>query len=839
MTEREKLPFLEFSRFAGLNTKTSPDIVPFEQLIVANNCDLFISYGAITKPNGMSRVLTSILNESGSPAQISWVGFYKAADLDGQILRHTLIAGGSNVFRVNGTSLTQLTGLSTNPITTSRTANLIHHHKKFDDFLLIQNQNPDLIGQGDDPIKYDGTDIQRWGIVAPGFTETVREAFSSASSFAVTNGTVTDDTTTTQDGASVNLTKTNTVTSSVFMQKTITAFDATASGEDRVFVWVFIPRGQFSNLATSGRALSIYMGSDADLTTNFQRHDFEIGSLFEGWNLLRMITDPAPATPAATNGGLGTVTGTPVLTALQTFRFEVITDALATLVSGVRWDRLFTTDEGRLTSADGAAGSNQLTKGVYSWKTTFVSKYGFESNAGPQSADLSITTTGNQADLTAIPTSSDPQVTARKIYRTVADGAIWLFLTRIEDNVTTTFTDTTQDTSLGETSPPESGSVNLDNSTPPKAGIVKVWKRTVFLAGDPSNPETVFFSEDDQPESFPTLNTVTLDDKITCMYETLSGLVIETETGKWQVIGDNPDFKFDKVIDGIGCVGRRAGGEARLAGFSSDRDGMYLYDLNDPIKISEVIRDQWDSINRTNIELMHITHAKSLNGMFIFAADSDAKFTNIFVYQYLQDVNSRADLINGWWWKLVLPDSTQTTNGNVLNILDAEEIEDTDGDFKLYGGGDDGMLYHLFDPSTKNNIDAAGVSIPVTTTFHTKYVRAGDIVQKPQTQTHMEGSSGRIDPIYIEVRRSGTGATCWEVTIDTADGSATDPTPRDNAVVVVNFGSNESLKRVPIISSLTPAEFVRLKVTNSQPNVNDSIQAVRLYYKLRPGQYQV
>ena len=43
----------------------------------------------------------------------------------------------------------------------------------------------------------------------------------------------------------------------------------------------------------------------------------------------------------------------------------------------------------------------------------------------------------------------------------------------------------------------------------------------------------MYFSEDDDGESYPTLNFVNLDDKVTAMYETLSGLVVETETGKY------------------------------------------------------------------------------------------------------------------------------------------------------------------------------------------------------------------------------------------------------------------------------------------------------------------
>jgi hypothetical protein len=790
----------------------------------------------------MTRVLSSTITESGSPVQISWVDFYKAADLDGQILRHVLIAGGTNLFRVeSGGTTTQLTGAATNPITTSRTTDLVHTSQKYLDFLLIQNQNPDLVGQGDDPVKYDGADIQLWGIRAPGTTETVREAFDDSTAFTATNGAASNELASssgvTRDGDAVKFVKAGASTSGDIARTDMTDFDASASGEQKVYIWVYIPRGELPKIATSGRGISVHLAS-GNAFTDFYRFDTKNGALFEGWNLITMDTSAAPTAeagdPAASGGAFDN-------TAVDSIKCEVVTNNAADVVN-LRWDRLYTTDEGRATATDGAAGSNQLTAGDYGYKTTFVNKYGYESNAGPN-ATVTVATTGNQVDLTAIPTSTDPQVISRKIYRTVADGAIWLLLTTLSDNTTATYTDTTDDLSLGQTSPPEAGSVNLDASPPIKAGIIKVWKKTVFLAGDPLNPETVYFSEDDEPESFPTLNAVALDDKITAMYETLSGLVVETETGKWQVIGDNPDFRFDKVVSGIGCVGRRAAGEARLAGYAADRDGLYLYDLQDPIKISEVIRDKYDAINRANIETMHIHHMKSLNSLFQFNADSSGKFTNNFVYQYLQDIQSRADLINGWWWTLQLPSASETTNGNALNILDAEEIEDSNGDFHMYAGADDGMLYELFDSSTKNFTDAAGKAIAITTEFQSKYIRAGDKVQGVAIDSHMDpGGSGRIDPRWIELRRTGTVDSTWDVLIETADGSATGSsfTSRSSTTVSIPFGSNESLKRISIASSaLTPAEYTRVKVTNNQQNVDDTILAVRLYYYLRPGQFEM
>ena len=86
--------------------------------------------------------------------------------------------------------------------------------------------------------------------------------------------------------------------------------------------------------------------------------------------------------------------------------------------------------------------------GTYVYFATFVTALG-ETSAG---STLTVTTTtGNTTvNLTGIPTSSDPRVTARKLYRTKLNGSSdnqWLLAT-INDTVTTTYTDSIADASL-------------------------------------------------------------------------------------------------------------------------------------------------------------------------------------------------------------------------------------------------------------------------------------------------------------------------------------------------------------------------------------------------------
>jgi hypothetical protein len=105
-------------------------------------------------------------------------------------------------------------------------------------------------------------------------------------------------------------------------------------------------------------------------------------------------------------------------------------------------------------SAAKAAGSGMGT-GVYQYLTTFLTQGG-ETPAGPS---VSVTTTGgnNQVNLTNIPIGpatapvgaiATNYVIGRNIYRTNVGGSTFFLLTTIQDNTSTTYTDSTPDASL-------------------------------------------------------------------------------------------------------------------------------------------------------------------------------------------------------------------------------------------------------------------------------------------------------------------------------------------------------------------------------------------------------
>lgn len=831
MTERLTLVSLDLKNFQGLYTKSSPDVLNPEQLDIAENVDFFQVYGGAAKIKGNVRILSTTYKESSVVKPISWVGFYKEADLDGTILRKTLIAAGTTIQDVN-ISTGALTSLKT-----GRTSGLYHTSDNINKFMLITNQDPDRVGAGDDMIKYDGTSITRWGVIPPGSQEDgstvatgkIVETFTAISQFGATADTViTASTTTTWDGHSIKVAKTGTAGNECgfYGIPTTTGAPSTVT-TNRVAMYVYIPRGQMANLRQSAvdadQAMRVRFSSDTGAppyqpTTNCYDFYIKVGQLVEGWNKLSFSFNAAPT--GSTGIQLGTFTGT-----VNSFSVSFFTTNNSDLLSGMFVSHLVFYDPGTPSGTQSATGGT-MAAGVFTYKVTFVNKYGTESNAGPATA--AITTTGSdtsKVDFTSIPISNDSTVVARKLYRTVAGGTLYLSLATINDNITTTYTDTTADGSLSTITAPQAGDFSNDNSPPPRAGIVKVWKKTVFLAGDPQNPNSLYFSNDDGPETFPLINTFEFDSKITGIYETYSGIVVETDVSKWQILGDNPDFAVDKIIDGMGNVGRRAVGTARMVGWSVDRDGMRLYDLSDTKKISEPIRDKYDQdINKVNIEFIHTVHQSRRNAILQFNPNASGVYDSIYMYQYSID-----DVRTGWWSTVVIPSAVG------LDFQHAVEIEDSNGSKMLLAGTKDGMLHELFSDSSNNWVSSEGVTYPITMKMVTPYIR----MMTMDGAQSVTGLAGRVHPRFIELRIDSHGGdpTTYNITIDMADGVA-QRVASDSQTVNMQFGINNSVLRYPT-RELTAAEYIKLTIINADLNVDTTVLAIKVMCHVRPGQYAI
>jgi len=135
-------------------------------------------------------------------------------------------------------------------------------------------------------------------------------------------------------------------------------------------------------------------------------------------------------------------------------------------------------------SVSGTTGGSLTTTAAYRYAVTYGTANG-ETTAGTV-APITLTGAQNAVSLTSIPTSGDGRVTNRRIYRNLGnagDFASKFLVTTLNDNSTTTYTDTTADASLGSTVPPfgnTTGWQQMSLSSIPTSGDARVTKRRIY-----------------------------------------------------------------------------------------------------------------------------------------------------------------------------------------------------------------------------------------------------------------------------------------------------------------------------------------------------------------------
>lgn len=136
--------------------------------------------------------------------------------------------------------------------------------------------------------------------------------------------------------------------------------------------------------------------------------------------------------------------------------------------------------------------------GSYTYGYTWVNSALVEGNISPLTTFV-VSNAGKSVSITGISTApASAGVTARRIYRTIANGATYQLLKIISDNVSITTTDAADDTTLTSTAP-------TDNGVPPNYSAI-IYHRNILFVNDPANPNYVRYSVIGQPYTFPLLN---------------------------------------------------------------------------------------------------------------------------------------------------------------------------------------------------------------------------------------------------------------------------------------------------------------------------------------------
>ena len=98
----------------------------------------------------------------------------------------------------------------------------------------------------------------------------------------------------------------------------------------------------------------------------------------------------------------------------------------------------------------------------------------------------------------------------------------------------------------------------------PKGNILTVFEDKLFIAGNVDNPSTIFYSNINDPLTFPTINIIKLQgtDKITGTVKYYDSLIVLKENSVWKVtfvmIGTTWTPKIEALSENYGCISPKA-----------------------------------------------------------------------------------------------------------------------------------------------------------------------------------------------------------------------------------------------------------------------------------------
>lgn len=157
---------------------------------------------------------------------------------------------------------------------------------------------------------------------------------------------------------------------------------------------------------------------------------------------------------------------------------------------------------------------------------------------------------GELVQITTIPTSSDSQVDRRRIYRSVAEGTTYFWLTSLDDNTATSYNEEIPDSGLGT-------EAEEDHDVMPDGKFSVWWDNRLWVSGD----NIVYDSDIDNPEAFDTDNRYIIirkgeqGDDITQMVDYKDALYVFKRNSIFVIISQ-PDGNYGRhlLTEDIGCV---------------------------------------------------------------------------------------------------------------------------------------------------------------------------------------------------------------------------------------------------------------------------------------------
>lgn len=902
------LPYHDLPLVLGVNTNFDPRSQGLKTLLSCQNMDSYEEFRALSKVPGSTKITATAL---GSPNQVESLHQYEYTALDTTRTRKQLANASTILY-----DITSGTGVSiwSSPALQAEALSSVVMHDRI--FLTSENQFALVTGG----VKYDGTNARRWGVVAPGSEPTVVQDFDATTGWSANSTNTVGTSTNSRDGGgSVSLTKVDTGGTECYMERTGLAADLSAS--EIAYIWVYIPPGTLQDLEPSAdfptdrSAIEIWLG-DAGMT-NRDEWAFGVGELVPGWNLLSITL----TVPDDDNGG-----GLTSLAAVDTIRLIVNTATAGDTFTNILWDNFYRVDLGEPTAATPSVAGNVT--GNVSYRCSFFTEYGVESNAGPVSNSVEATTAfatgtltvgtevtgdtftvgtqvytlrssltptanevligsssddtaqyiadaingtgdpgvtyasgtlanadcsatvsgsvvtvtsktvgtggnsialaetgtsisisgslltggrnGHQVSLSAVPTSSDPQVLGRRIYRDAEGDNIFRFVGQIDDNTATDFTDDVANASLGSATVPIAGDDQIDSSPPERMRAVTVHETRVFgISGD--DPSILLISDVDSPEIFRIVDQLSVDEELVGLRSHPLGLVLYGRTRALLLRGDgiSSPFRVDNLNPQLGannfrCIVSALGQNVVLR----DAEVFHVLDPRDAWLINQGVYDQFKAASSAQLSSAFLAHDEDRYRVLFFIGSS------IQSYQYgtlgTQEITGDGpgvapkDLRIGAWTTLDLP---------VIPTC-AALVEQNAEKQELWFGATDGHVYHLQDTAAVTYADGGSTSA-ITATVETHPVPLGE-------------EAGRGEPRYLEVRSNSSTGITWTATVTVL--SEADGATLGTSVVSVVCPAGQSTVEVPVPPVGAIGAWARVKLTNSSATEVGSVRGLRLYY---------
>ena len=660
--------------------------------------------------------------------------------------------------------------------------------------------SPEQRGLDTGGIKYDGTRVTNWGVLAPGTAETVQEAFDDFTDWTDSTDCTSSDSTTSIDGAgSVAMAKDGTSSTDCSFTQGSLSLDFSALGQDALYVYLFLPSGVLQQLADTG--VTVDLGTSG--LTNYDSHTFDVGELVPGWNLLVMdVTAPD------TTGGSGAT-----LSSITDLRFRITTSGTSETFTGVLWDHMYSVANGTPTVATGSAGNPS---GTYTYRVAFLTEYGVVSNGGPASA--SVSPSSEQVDITNIPVSDDPQVIARLIYRDISGDAIYRFVDQINDNTTTSYTDDIADSSLGSTDLPLAGDSVLDSTPLGRLHACTVWQNRI-IGIDADDRFRLIVGDVGAPETARIVDQIVFEESLVALEPHAVGLLVYSSDSVFRLAGDgiNVPFFVERTSTTVGANSHRSVVTYKNTHLCQHEDRVYFVENPaDPWFLNKHRLDHFrNDITNSTLSDGFLVHDRSRFRVLFFNKGSSADYDQIDVWQYGVSAQEQIsgdgagvdpqDIRYGAWFTLSLPTS--------VNPHCAEMMERTADLPELWIGGEDGYVYWLQDPSATTWAEGASSSA-ISSSFETLAVPLGS------------STSGRGMARYLKLNLESSGSATVAVTVtllSDADGATV---ASSSFNIAAADGKQSIIAPVPQIGDR--AEWGRILVSNPR-----TVKNMELFYMPR------